>query len=121
MQDIKTFIIGFLTCGCIFLIMGQVENKEIELKNMERNVSDGKTSANLPKYQFAVQRGIDIGETYYLYDNENSDLKILHTYKSEEGEQKWSAIKINFDDKYKKGAKSSSEALDKAKSLFIGK
>ena len=23
MKDIKTFIIGFLTCACLFLIMGQ--------------------------------------------------------------------------------------------------
>jgi len=26
MKDIKTFIIGFLTCACLFLIMGQTEN-----------------------------------------------------------------------------------------------
>ena len=26
MKDIKTFVIGFLTCCCMFLIMGQTEN-----------------------------------------------------------------------------------------------
>ena len=26
MKDIKTFLIGFLTCCCMFLIMGQTEN-----------------------------------------------------------------------------------------------
>ena len=31
MKDIKTFIIGFLTCPCLFLIMGQtIGNEEIE-------------------------------------------------------------------------------------------
>ena len=28
MKDIKTFIIGFLTCTCMFLIMGQTNDKE---------------------------------------------------------------------------------------------
>jgi len=26
MKDIKTFIIGFLTCACMFLIMGQTKS-----------------------------------------------------------------------------------------------
>ena len=34
MKDIKTFLIGFLTCVCMFLIMGQTDNKE----KMEWNV-----------------------------------------------------------------------------------
>ena len=29
MKDIKTFIIGFLTCACLFLIMGQTKNTTI--------------------------------------------------------------------------------------------
>ena len=37
MKDIKTFLIGFLTCCCMFLIMGQTDNEE----KMEMNV-DGK-------------------------------------------------------------------------------
>ena len=51
MKDIKSYVIGFLTCACLFLIMGQTKETQ-------------------SKYQFAVQRGIDIGETYYLYNNE---------------------------------------------------
>ena len=37
MKDIKTFIIGFLTCACLFMIMGQtVGNVAIEqMKNAE--------------------------------------------------------------------------------------
>ena len=34
MKDIKTFLIGFLTCACMFLIMVQTANKE----KMEWNV-----------------------------------------------------------------------------------
>ena len=34
MKDIKTFLIGFLACACMFLIMGQIDNKE----KMEWNV-----------------------------------------------------------------------------------
>ena len=28
MKDIKTFVVGYLTCACMFLIMGQTDNKE---------------------------------------------------------------------------------------------
>ena len=28
MKDIKTFVIGFLTCACMFLIMGQTDGKK---------------------------------------------------------------------------------------------
>ena len=101
MKDIKTFIIGFLTCSCMFLIMGQTKTQS--------------------KYQFAVTKGIDVGETFYLYDNETEDVQILHAYKSEDGEQKWSGINVNFRRNYKEAAKESLEALKKAKSLIIGK
>ena len=35
MKDIKTFLIGFLTCACLFLIMGQTsinDKKPMEVK-----------------------------------------------------------------------------------------
>ena len=103
MKDIQTFAIGFLTCSCLLLSMGQTKSGSSE------------------KYQFAVQRGIDIGETYYLYDNETEDIQILHAYKSEDGEQKWSSINVNFRSNYIKGAKESLEVLKKAKPSIIGK
>ena len=102
MKDIKTFIIGFITCASLFLIMGQTKN-------------------NQSKYQFAVQRGIEIGETYYLYDNDTEDLQILHAYKSEDGEQKWSSINVNFRRNYTEGIKESLKAVKKTKSSIIGK
>ena len=114
MKDIKIFLIGFLTCSCIFLIMGQT-------KVDQKMYVDGEVTVNPVKYQFSVQRGVDIGETYYLYDNETEDIQILHAYKSEDGEQKWSGINVNFRKNYKEAAKESLEALKKAKSLIIGK
>ncbi len=114
MKDIKSYVIGFLTCVCIFLIMGQTQVDQ-------KIYVDGAIKENPAKYQFAVQRGVDIGETYYLYDNETEDIQILHAYKSEDGEQKWSGINVNFRRNYKEAAKESLEALKKAKSLIIGK
>ena len=29
MKDIKTFLIGFLTCACLLLIMGQTKKKQV--------------------------------------------------------------------------------------------
>ena len=40
MKDIKTFLIGFLTCICMFLIMGQTKANN-EDKEIVMNVSDG--------------------------------------------------------------------------------
>ena len=36
MKDIKTFLIGFLTCACLFLVMGQTMSQEQidQMKNM---------------------------------------------------------------------------------------
>jgi len=40
MKDIKSYVIGYLTCACLFLIMGQTkaDNDDYE---MEMNVSGG--------------------------------------------------------------------------------
>ena len=114
MRDIKTFTIGFLTCSCLFLIMGQTTINQ-------KMLVDGEAKINPLQYQFAVQRGIDIGETYYLYDNETEDIQILHAFKTEDGEQKWSSINVNFRRNYNAGIKESLEALKKAKASIIGK
>ena len=80
----------------------------------------GQTKGSHSKYQFSVQRGTDIGETYYLYDNETENIQVLHAYKAG-GEQKWSSINVNFRTFYKQGLKESLEAIKKAKSSIIGK
>ena len=74
MKDIKTFLIGFLTCACLFLIMGQTSNKEkmdwnVEDIEMEMNVSDGiiKIGNEYGRYQ-AISG--DKFEYFYLLDTE---------------------------------------------------
>ena len=40
MKDIKSYVIGFLTCACLFLIMGQTKTDNDDY-DMEMNVSGG--------------------------------------------------------------------------------
>ena len=63
MKDIKTFIIGFLTCCCLFLIMGQTDGEE----KMDMNV-DGKViieSSTNGRYQAIAGNKF---EYFYLLD-----------------------------------------------------
>ena len=63
MKDIKTFLIGFLTCCCMFLIMGQTDGEE----KMEMNV-DGKViieSSKNGRYQAIAGNKF---EYFYLLD-----------------------------------------------------
>ena len=59
MKDIKTFLIGFLTCCCLFLIMGQTkaDNDDYE---MEMNVSGGtiKIGNEYGRYQAYSAEGL---------------------------------------------------------------
>ena len=63
MKDIKTFLIGFLTCCCFFLIMGQTDGEE----KMEMIV-DGKViieSSKNGRYQAIAGNKF---EYFYLLD-----------------------------------------------------
>jgi len=55
MQDIKSYVIGFLTCACLFLIMGQtVGNEKIaQIKNISNQMKDTGLMADnqIGKYQ----------------------------------------------------------------------
>ena len=65
MKDIKSYVIGFLTCACLFLIMGQTDNKE----KMEWNV-DGQViveSNENGRYQAISGNKY---EHFYLLDTE---------------------------------------------------
>ena len=66
MKDIKTFVIGFLTCTCLFLIMGQTENEENE---MEMNVSGGKIVIASENGRYQGISGNKY-EHFYLLDTE---------------------------------------------------
>ena len=55
MKDIKTFVIGFLTCACLFLIMGQTDNKNVmeEMKTlMTQNGRYQATSINVSEFMY---------------------------------------------------------------------
>ena len=64
MKDIKTFIIGFLTCCCLFLIMGQTKSEKMESNvgdiAMKMNVSDGtiKIGNEYGRYQAFSAEGL---------------------------------------------------------------
>ena len=47
MKDIKTFVIGFLTCVCMFLIMGQTEGND-QMENVMKMVNQMKGSGLMP-------------------------------------------------------------------------
>ena len=82
MKDIKTFLIGFLTCACMFLIMGQTKSKDpIEnimgegyinsMKNMM-----GQLKENMPAPVGRYQ-GLSVGkkkEQVMLIDTQTGDL-----------------------------------------------
>ena len=59
MKDIKSYVIGFLTCACLFLIMGQTkaDNDDYE---MEMNVSGGtiKIGNEYGRYQVYSAEGL---------------------------------------------------------------
>ena len=67
MKDIKTFIIGFLTCACLFLIMGQtIGNEEIEqMKDMANQMREAGLMPKIGRYQAISANKY---ESFYLLD-----------------------------------------------------
>ena len=71
MKEIKTFIIGLLTCACMFLIMGQtLGNEQIEqMKNMANQMKNaGFMTEPVGRYQGF--KGAD-SSYEYLIDTRN--------------------------------------------------
>ena len=64
MKDIKSYVIGFLTCACLFLIMGQTKSEKMESNvediEMKMNVSDGtiKIGNEYGRYQAFSAEGL---------------------------------------------------------------
>ena len=59
MKDIKTFLIGFLTCACMFLIMGQTKqeadtNMEQVMKMANKMKDAGFMPEPVGKYQISI-------------------------------------------------------------------
>ena len=85
MKDIKTFIIGFLTCACIFLIMGQMPtmgDEQIEqMKNMANQMKNaGLMPERVGKYQIAQNSQT---RDIYLLDTVSGETYISKSAKDE--------------------------------------
>ena len=70
MKDIKSYVIGFLTCACLFLIMGQtIGNEEVEaMKDMANQMREAGLMPEIGKYQGFKGRDSD---WEYLIDTRN--------------------------------------------------
>jgi len=65
MKDIKSYVIGFLTCACLFLIMGQT-----------------KSDSQIGRYQVVSHsKGVNVG--LFLVDTRNGETKKLREIKKE--------------------------------------
>ena len=83
MKDIKTFIIGFLTCACMFLIMGQtMGDEQIEqMKNMANQMKNaGLMPERVGKYQIARNSQT---RDIYLLDTVSGETYISKSSKGE--------------------------------------
>ena len=93
MKDIKTFLIGFLTCACMFLIMGQTkaDNDDYE---MEMNVSGGTIKVGNEYGRYHISTSIR-GNIPYVYET-IIDTKTGEIFKREKVKVK-QYNKIDFD------------------------
>ena len=89
MKDIKSYIIGFLTCACMFLIMGQTMS-EGDIKQWKNIAKEMKDAGLMPepvgryqavsgnKYEYFYLLDTRTGEIYNHIENpENTYKKIL--------------------------------------------
>ena len=85
MKDIKSYVIGFLTCACLFLIMGQtMGDEQIEqMKNMANQMKNaGLMPERVGKYQIAPNSQT---RDIYLLDTVTGETYISKSSKGEWG------------------------------------
>ena len=80
MQDIKSYVIGFLTCACLFLIMGQTVGNEqiVQMKDAGLMASNqiGKYQAiSGNKYEYFYLLDTRTGAVYNHIDNPENTYK----------------------------------------------
>ena len=87
MKDIKTFVIGFLTCCCMFLIMGQTDGEkskqydtylEVEKGNVTIEASENGRYQAIPGNEFEYFYLLDTGTGAVYTQIENPE---KNTYK----------------------------------------
>ena len=84
MKDIKSYVIGFLTCACMFLIMGQTMNQE-QIEQMENMTNQMKNAGLMPEPTGKYQGFADKGELYLV----NTITGQLFYEKKQRGEKIW--------------------------------
>ena len=83
MKDIKSYVIGFLSCACLFLIMGQtMGDEQIEqMKNMANQMKNaGLMPERVGKYQIAPNSQT---RDIYLLDTVSGETYISKSSKGE--------------------------------------
>ena len=77
MKDIKTFLIGFLTCACLFLIMGQTMGDEQleQMKNMAKQMKDaGLMPEPVGRYQISISTQQNKGVFETILDTKTGEI-----------------------------------------------
>ena len=88
MKDIKSYVIGFLTCACMFLIMGQMPTMDDEkIEQMKNMATQMKNAGLMPepvgryqaisgnKYEFFYLLNTRTGEVYNHIENPDNTYK----------------------------------------------
>ena len=84
MKDIKSFLIGFLTCTCMFLIMGQTMSQE-QIEHMQSMATQMKNAGLMTEPSGRYQGFADKGKLY-LIDTTTGQ---LFYEKKQRGEKIW--------------------------------
>jgi len=87
MKDIKSYVIGFLTCACLFLIMGQTgSEKDADWED----IFSGKYKAGLPgKYSITMS---DDGTKVFLLANNSGQAYRYHPGKIGDFKSDWHPV-----------------------------
>ena len=84
MKDIKSYVIGFLTCACLFLIMGQTMGDE-QIEHMKKMLNQMKSAGLMPdpvgryqaisgnKYEYFYLLDTGTGTVYTQIENPNKN------------------------------------------------
>ena len=83
MKAIKTFVIGFLTCACIFLIMGQTKGEDYmqnllgedyieQMKNSAKQIQDAMPPVG--RYQISISNHLNKGVFETIIDTKTGEI-----------------------------------------------
>ena len=88
MKDIKSFLIGFLTCCCLFLIMGQTDGEKLKSYETYLEVEKGNVTIEANengRYQgFANSHNVE-----YMLDTTTGELFDYHYLSEKHGGSYW--------------------------------